>query len=557
MSDKTDPDQTPAKGKTLPDGTTEAATETGTPSVDPSGAPLRPDEIEDAATVEPTVSEPDPDGPPPTATTEPMTAEEIEAAAARPGVEPESVAGPEPRRETAEEAGLDPIASAELREAQDAERPDSDRPDEDFPHGDGSTWPEDRPDELAAGLDSGADYDARDGDLDRDSRVEDDPFHDDHDEQARSSLAARALQALIILLVGAAIALWALPRVAPWLPAPIAEAVQAPGVVTQAELTALRAQIEEANVTRNAALEARLDEAAGGDASGLEARVAELESRIEGLGGAAGGDGGLGQQVEDLAAAQSNLRAQLDSLSGSLSNLGEDAGDLPPEAAERLSGFAAATDALRAELGSVTGRVDQLAARLDEAEARFDERASAAETAAENAQTQAADAQRRAQVNAAFAEMSVALDEGRPYAGPLASLSEFGPAPEPLAGPADAGVARMTDLRESFIAIAHDAMEAQAADEAGDAFASQALAAFRARLQGVPVDRVEGEGLDAQLGAAAAALREGELAQALEALEGLPPAASQAMGPWTERARARLSAINAAESWRAELLGAN
>ena len=51
-----------------------------------------------------------------------MTAEEIEAAAAQPGVEPESVAGPEPRRETAEEAGLDPIASAELREAQDAER---------------------------------------------------------------------------------------------------------------------------------------------------------------------------------------------------------------------------------------------------------------------------------------------------------------------------------------------------------------------------------------------------------------------------------------------------
>ena len=54
-----------------------------------------------------------------------------------------------------------------------------------------------------------------------------------------------------------------------------------------------------------------------------------------------------------------------------------------------------------------------------------------------------------------------------------------------------------------------------------------------------------------------AALREGDLAAALEALEGLPAEAGQAMAPWTERARARLSALTAAETWRAELLGAN
>ncbi|SFI94937.1 COG4223 family protein [Albimonas pacifica] len=547
MSDKTDPDQTPAKGKT-PDGATEA-TETETPSVDPADAPPRPDEIEDAATADEPSVDPRP---------EEMTAEEAELAAARPGVDPDTIPGDETVHPDAAEAGLDPIASTELREAQDAERPQAERPDEDFPHGDGSTWPEGRPDELAAGLD----YDDREASREeRAAPVEDDPFHDEHDEHARTSLAARALQALVILLLGAAIALWALPRVAPWLPAPIAEAVQAPGVITEAELTAMRAEIEEANATRFAALEARLAEAgaaAGAEGlSALETRVAELESRLEALGAAPGDGSGLSQQVEDLAAAQSNLRAQLDSLSGSLSNLGEEAGNLPPEAAERLSGFAAATEALRAEMGSISGRVDALAARLDEAEARFDERASAAESAAQEARTQAADAERRAQVNAAFAELTLSLDEGRPYAGPLNALADFGPAPEALAGPADAGVARLADLRESFTAAAHDAMEAQATEEAGESVAAQTLAALRARLQGVPVDRVEGEGLDAQLGAAAAALREGELAAALEALEGLPPAAGEAMAPWTERARARLAAMTAAQAWRAELLGGN
>ncbi|MDF2234683.1 hypothetical protein P2H44_19155 [Albimonas sp. CAU 1670] len=556
MSDKTDPDQTPGKGTKTPEGAPDAAPEAeaaGPAAADPIDAQPRPDEIEDA---QPADEAPTPETRP--ADAEAMTAEEYELAAAQPGVDPVTLAGPEPDRDPetapgsdAAEAGLDPVAGEELREGATAEE---------FPHGDGSTWPNDRPEELAAGLDSGSDYDARDEERER--PAEDDPFHDEHDEHGRTSLAARALQALVILLIGAAIALWALPRVAPHLPAPIAEAVRAPGMVTEADLTALRAEIEEANATRIAALETRLAEAEGGaagaDLSTLEGRVAELESRIETLGGAAsGGDAGLAQQVEDLSAAQSNLRAQLDSLSGSLSNLGDAAGNLPPEAAERLSGFAAATEALRAEMGSVNERVDQLAARLDEAEARFDERASAAESAAQTAQTEAADAQRKAQVNAGFAQLMLALDEGRPYAGPMASLTEFGPAPDPLAAHADAGVPRIADLRESFTPAAHDAMEAQATAEAGDAFASKALAAFRARLQGVPVDKVEGEGLDAQLGAAAAALREGEVAQALEALEGLPPAAGEAMGPWMERARARVAAIDAAETWRGELLGAN
>lgn len=582
MSDKTDPDQTPPKGKT-PDGATDPATEQESP-LHPAAPAPRPDEIEDAATLDDPAplrgDDPAPlrgDDPAPLQGDDPapvpgeMTAEEAELAAAAPGVDPDTIPGDERARDDAPEAGLDPIASAELREAQDAERPHSDRPDEDFPHGDGSTWPEGRPDELAAGLDSGADYDARDDlrddrdplrdDLreDRDD-LRDDPFHDEHDEHARSSLAARALQALVILLVGAAIALWALPRVAPWLPAPIAEAVQAPGAVTEAELTALRAEIEEANAARISALETRLDELAGGegpDLSALETRVGEIESRLEALGAGPDDGSGLAQQVEDLAAAQSNLRAQLDSLSGSLSSLGEDGGDLPPEAAERLAGFAAATDALRAEIGSVSGRVDQLAARLDEAEARFDERASAAETAAQQAQDQAADAERRAAVNSAFGQLNAALEEGQPYAAPLDALAAYGEPPEALTASAGTGVARLADLRESFTPAAHEAMEAQATADAGEAFTAKALAAFRARLQGVPVDRVEGQGLDAQLGAAAAALREGDLAAALEALEGLPAEAGQAMAPWTERARARLSALTAAETWRAELLGAN
>ena len=92
--------------------------------------------------------------------------------------------------------------------------------------------------ELAAGLDADTEL------TERDASVADDypepepapaplPDYDDHppedepayEEQGRSSLAARALQGLVILLVGAAIALWALPRVTPMLPASMAEAL--------------------------------------------------------------------------------------------------------------------------------------------------------------------------------------------------------------------------------------------------------------------------------------------------------------------------------------------
>lgn len=56
---------------------------------------------------------------------------------------------------------------------------------------------------------------------------------------------------------------------------------------------------------------------------------------------------------------------------------------------------------------------------------------------------------------------------------------------------------------------------------------------------------VEGEGAEARVARAEARLEQGDLAAAVEELEGLEGAAAEAAAPWLEQARARLAAEQA------------
>ncbi|MEE3099371.1 MAG: hypothetical protein VX463_06330, partial [Pseudomonadota bacterium] len=221
--------------------------------------------------------------------------------------------------------------------------------------------------ELAAGLDSGSDLPASETAEPDDALAphaaghdyEDHPAEDEpeHDDQARPSLAARALQALVILLVGAAIALWALPRVAPMLPAPVAEALAPVHEVSEADLTALRADLE----ARIAALETAAP--AAPDLGPVTARLEDFGARLDALEGAGGGDApaGAADLGEANQAAISSLRAELEQMSATLAELGS----LPPEAAAPRAPPSHPAAGLAV-------KVDAHPTRRDPAEARFD-----------------------------------------------------------------------------------------------------------------------------------------------------------------------------------------
>ena len=406
--------------------------------------------------------------------------------------------------------------------------------------------------ELAAGLDADTEL------TERDASVADDypepepapaplPDYDDHppedepayEEQGRSSLAARALQGLVILLVGAAIALWALPRVTPMLPASVAEALAPASAVTPEDLAALEADFD----ARIAELEAAAP--AAPDMGPVTARLEDFGARLEALEGAgpAAGAGGS-DMAEANQSAISSLRAELEQISATLAELGS----LPPEAAQTL-----ASASQRA--ASLSEKVDSLTSRLDAAEARFDERATAAEAAALAAQEEAEAAEKRATLAAGFRAIGQALDEGRAFAEPLREIAAYAEPPEALATAAAGGVPTLSSLRERFTDAGRRAMEAQGLAEAGDGFFDRAAASLKARVSGVPVDAMEGDGLEARLGRAAAALRDGDLGAALDALDGIPTPAEEAMAVWLADARARHAAGSAAAAWRTELGG--
>lgn len=463
------------------------------------------------------------------------------AAPAEPGYDPDR---PETDAEGAAPLGEDP---AKAREAEDAEILDAAEAD--------------REAELAAGLEERGSDAEPEAEPEPERRLEDEPEpepyadeHEEHEEHHRPGLAARALQGLVLLLIGGGVALWGAPKIAPHVPEPVSRYLSAPNAVEQADLAALRADLEARLAERQETLSARIEEVAAGP--DVESALAPVRERLDALAGEVEQAGGAApERVASVENAVADLRAQLESLQGSLSGLGEGAGDAPPELAERVQGFNAVVESLRAELASVSSRTEELAARLEQAEARFEEETSEAQAAAEAAAEEARAAQRRAALTEGFRDLTVALEEGAPFAGTLDRMSAFAEPPEALAAAAGSGVVALAELRERFTAAGRRAMQAERLSQAGEGTLDRAFAAIRGSLEGVPVDEVQGEGLEAALGRAAARLRDGELAAALEALEGASDPAKEAMSGWLSDARARRDAVQAARGWRESLLG--
>jgi hypothetical protein len=363
--------------------------------------------------------------------------------------------------------------------------------------------------------------------------------------------AGKALNLIVVLVAGGLLALWAGPKVASMMPAPVAAWLRPAGPSVD------MAQVEAAIAARLAAENpagARADaEAARAAAQALAAEVETLtglvqafESRLAAAEAGGGpGDGALIARIEALEAAGGGadgtaLRAEMDALEAALAAVAARMNQTPDMS--RLG-------EVEATLRDAAGLVD----RLEAIETAMAEEAAARESAVSAAER----ARLNAQLSQALLQIDRAMIFGEPFREALqaATAAASVAPPQALANVADGGAPTREALKASFPDAAYEAISAALAAEADqdDSMVASVLARLEARFTGLPGEPIAGDSAPAVLSRARDALLKGDIDSALAGIEVLPPAAREAMAPWAEAARLRSEADVALKNWRAEL----
>ncbi|MCA0908071.1 hypothetical protein LCM27_16855, partial [Ruegeria marisrubri] len=280
----------------------------------------------------------------------------------------------------------------------------------------------------------------------------------------------------------------------------------------------------------------------------LESKLADQSDQIAKLSQALANspdDAGLTDQVKALSdkltpveSDLSAIKSTVDTLSGQIGPLSDRIATLektPIESSvspESMAAFEAELKKLQDSLASQRAEVEKMVSDAQALEAK----ASAEAQAAANA--------------AVLSRLHGQLDAGQPYSDLVAELKAGGvDVPDALSGPAEKGVETLSSLRDSFEPAARTALA-----EAREADKGTGLIAFLQRQTGArSVTPQEGDGPDAVLSRAQAALADGDLAKALSELKSLPEAAQAAMADWEQAAQTRVAAVDAANTLASSL----
>lgn len=370
------------------------------------------------------------------------------------------------------------------------------------------------------------------------------------EDTATTSLAARALQGLLLIFVGVAIALWGAPRLAPLLPSglsPVAEFLTPGQSEAKAEVAALRAEIDErlmavATQDTGGVDQAAIDKAIAAYDAGVSEQLAQIRDQL------AATDG---QEIEARLAALENklegMTAELAAVSDRLSKqITENGVALSEEAGARLSGYQAALEGLRAEVGELAAKNGALSQKVEEI-------AAAAQRRVQEAEVEAADRVATTATKKLIAEVDAALSTGAPFAAALAGLEDMTGAAPPaaLAAVADSGTPSWTTLRNQFADKAHAALRADASANAGDGVGNRLGAFLRNQIGTRSLERRDGGDVDAILSRVEDDLVNRRLNAALVEANSLPDAAKAPLADWI----ADLAALNDAQKALATLAG--
>ena len=253
----------------------------------------------------------------------------------------------------------------------------------------------------------------------------------------------------------------------------------------------------------------------GATLQGLTDRVAYLETLPLGDGGDGDGDNGVA-----VAAAVAQLRAALQEQTASL-------------AAQQ-----AENTALGTELRSIaTAAEESIAAAEARASARVDS----------------------ATAQAALGQLRIAVATGAPFTSALADVvaATEVEVPADLQAIAETGAPTLDSLQASFPAAARAALPVAIRETAGDGAMDRVTAFLQSQVGGRSLEPQEGDGADAVLSRADAAMRSGDVDTALTEIATLPDAAQEVLADWVSAASARMAATDALAQLAAALDSAN
>lgn len=255
------------------------------------------------------------------------------------------------------------------------------------------------------------------------------------------------------------------------------------------------------------------------DLSGIEQSIADQSGRLDELAGLIAEP----SQPADL----SGVEAEIAALSASIAAL-----EARVAAVEAREPVASGTvdPALREDLDALQSTIAELEAENEAAKA--------------NARSAAEATLKRA----AMTRVQTALDTGAGFGDVLAELTDLGVEVPDALSEAAGGVPTLASLQDSFPDAARAALAAdrEAAAESGETGGLTGF--FKSQLGARSLTPQEGDGTDAVLSRAEAALRSGRLADALSELNTLPEVAQPAMADWLAQASGRASALDAAKT---------
>lgn len=232
----------------------------------------------------------------------------------------------------------------------------------------------------------------------------------------------------------------------------------------------------------------------------------------------------VSERLDVIETAQSDAAAQIKYLQSRPASAGSD-----PALAEEIAALKEQFMTMQSTVAPDTAAAEAL---LKEAQAAADKIRAEAEASAA-----------RAEKRAALGRVQAALDSGAAFGSALSVLEEV---PAVLRESADSGVPTLSSLRDAFPAAARAALDAGIRDDMGDGWTERTLNFLRTQTGARSLVPSEGDGLDAVLSRAEAALAQNDLTAALAELDSLPAISQAALVDWRALADKRQAAIKAA-----------
>lgn len=292
------------------------------------------------------------------------------------------------------------------------------------------------------------------------------------------------------------------------------------------QVAALEARITDLEQGLTALESGQTDFANGTDITALDQRV---QGQIKAL------SGDLGSQIGALTSAQTGLEERLTAQADRLTELEK----RPMEAAlseDVVAAYEQEMSELRAAIAQHRLEIEAMAAeaRAAEAEARRTEG--------------------RVALASLLADLEQAAMSGQPFGAELAAVADVSAAAvAPSLTVASGGIAALADLQDSFPAAARAALSAQRQVDAQQGGRSGLWAFVQDQLGARSVAPKDGDSVDAVLSRAEAALRLGDVSEALNHLEALPEAAQPAVADWVDQATQRQTVLDDINALSAQL----